>query len=118
MSSKTISNEWSYRNSFHSDISFIRTGWNIVAFHDKINKRGDLGMINPSKKLIAPIIITIILVLYLTAYLLALVFITMPLIVKIIGGLVLFGLIGISVFVLIERIKEIRSGEEDDLSKY
>jgi len=27
-------------------------------------------------------------------------------------------LIGVSIFVLIERIKEIRGGEEDDLSKY
>jgi hypothetical protein len=28
------------------------------------------------------------------------------------------GLMGVSVFVLIERIKEIRSGDEDDLGKY
>lgn len=75
-------------------------------------------MINPSKKLIAPIVITIILVIYLTTYLLSLIFITMPFIIKFIGALVLFGLIGVSVFVLNERIKEIRSGEEDDLSKY
>lgn len=27
-------------------------------------------------------------------------------------------LIGVSVFVLVERIKEVRSGEEDDLSQY
>lgn len=75
-------------------------------------------MINPSKKLIAPIVITIVLVIYLTTYLLALIFITMPFMIKFIGALVLIGLIGVSVFVLNERIKEIRSGEEDDLSKY
>lgn len=97
---------------------FIRRLWNTVIFHDKIIKRGDLDMINPSKKLIAPIVITIVLVIYLTTYLLALIFITMPFMIKFIGALVLIGLIGVSVFVLNERIKEIRSGEEDDLSKY
>jgi hypothetical protein len=38
--------------------------------------------------------------------------------IKIIGTLIPLALIGVSVYVLIERIKEIRSGEEDDLSKY
>ena len=75
-------------------------------------------MYNSIKKLIAPIVITIILVLYLIAYILGLIFIDMPFIGKFIGALVLLGLIGVSVYVLIERIKEIRSGEEDDLSKY
>ena len=37
---------------------------------------------------------------------------------QIIIGIVFLGLCGVAVFVLIERIKEIRSGEEDDLSQY
>ena len=75
-------------------------------------------MKNSSKKLIAPIAITISLVIYFIAYLLSWVFESIPMIGKFIGGFILLALIGVSIFVLMERIKEIRSGEEDDLSKY
>lgn len=42
----------------------------------------------------------------------------LPLWVRLGAGAVALGLGGVTVFVLVERIKEIRSGEEDDLSKY
>ena len=71
-----------------------------------------------SKKLIAPIIITILLAAYLVMSMIVWVLNPVLLVGKIIGILVPSALIGVSVFVLIERIKEIRSGEEDDLSKY
>lgn len=42
----------------------------------------------------------------------------MPIPGKILAVIIPLALIGIIIFVLIERIKEIRSGEYDDLSKY
>jgi archaellum biogenesis protein FlaJ (TadC family) len=71
-----------------------------------------------SKKLIAPIVITALLAVYLFVFLIMLAFVPAPLMIKIIGVVVPLALIGASVYVLIERIKEIRSGEEDDLGKY
>ena len=69
------------------------------------------------RKLIAPIIITILLVSY---FLFSIPFLLDGnLTVK--SVFVLFiplGFIGVSIYVLIERIKEIRSGDEDDLGKY
>lgn len=41
-----------------------------------------------------------------------------PDIIKIIIGIIIFALIGVSIYVLVERIKEIRRRENDDLSKY
>lgn len=70
------------------------------------------------KKLIAPIVITILLSLYFIGYVVASFFISMPLLFRIITIGIPLVLVGVSVFVLVERIKEIRSGEEDDLSKY
>jgi hypothetical protein len=70
------------------------------------------------KKLIAPIIITVLLVAYLVFYVYLCITTPISILLKIIGCLVLISLIGASVFVLVERIKEIRSGEEDDLGKY
>lgn len=72
-----------------------------------------------NKKLIAPIIITVLLVLYFMGYALMIAVIDdLPLIAKLIGFLIPALLTGVSVSVLAERIKEVRSGEEDDLSKY
>ena len=70
------------------------------------------------KKMIAPLIITCLLVIYFLFFVLGIISIPDPLWVKIIMLLVLLFLIGVSIFVLVERINEIRSGEEDDLSKY
>lgn len=70
------------------------------------------------KKMIAPIIITIAILLYLTLYLVFL----LP-VMKFIPAIILFAApllaLGIAmIYVLKSRINEIRSGEEDDLSNY
>lgn len=71
------------------------------------------------KQLIAPIVITILLLLYYLGFAAFLIFGTSVLLpVKLLTGLIPLPLAGVSIYVLIERIKEIRSGEEDDLSKY
>lgn len=72
-----------------------------------------------TKKLIAPVIITILIIFYYFIYIWMGVYIDeMPIIMKII--LIIFGIgfIGLSIFMLFERIGEIKGGEEDDLSKY
>jgi apolipoprotein N-acyltransferase len=71
------------------------------------------------KKLIAPIVITVLIVLYYAAFAAACILIRgIPVWLKLVGGIVPLLFAGVSVFVLIERIKEVRSGEEDDLSQY
>ena len=75
-------------------------------------------MKSSNKKLIAPMVITVLLVAYLVVFFVTWIYIPIPVIGKIIGSLIPLALIGVSIYVLIERIKEIRSGEEDDLSKY
>lgn len=71
------------------------------------------------RKMLAPIIISAVLVLYYAAFALACTLIDgMPLFIKIIAGGVPLLIAGIVIAVLIERIREIKSGEEDDLSEY
>lgn len=70
------------------------------------------------RKMIAPIVITALMAVFLFLYLGLLFFVGVPVWVKIAVGAVLALDYGVSVFVLVERIKEIRSGEEDDLSQY
>lgn len=70
-----------------------------------------------TKKMIAPVIIIAILIAYYAGFFI-LCMSTIPSALKLLFGLVPLLLIGVSIYVLIERIKEIRSGEEDDLSKY
>jgi len=82
-------------------------------------RRGGTLMKKHAKKMVAPIVITVLLALYCIGF--ALTFLRvreMPLLVKLVGGIVPLLLLGVSVYVLVERIKEIRSGEEDDLSQY
>ena len=71
------------------------------------------------KKMIAPILITVISLAYLIVF--GVIFITvpgLPLLLSVTGGILWLFLAGVSIFVFVERIKEIRSGEEDDLSQY
>lgn len=70
------------------------------------------------KKMMAPLIITCILLIYFGFFILGIISIPDALWIKIIGIVIPLALIGVSIFVLIERIKEIGSGEEDDLGKY
>lgn len=68
------------------------------------------------RKMAAPVIITILLVCVLIGYLVGIMLIPFPW--SLVGAAVIVALIGVSIFVLRERIQEIRSGEEDDLGKY
>lgn len=70
------------------------------------------------KKIIAPAVITALLVVFLVVIMIAWLSDPLPPSLKFIGVIVLLGLIAVSAYVLIERIREIRSGEEDDLGKY
>lgn len=70
------------------------------------------------KKMIAPIIIVAILCIYYIGFAVVCMMIPMAIIVKLILVLIPLALAGVGIYVCIERIKEIRSGEEDDLSKY
>ncbi len=74
--------------------------------------------VSHAKKIIAPVIITVLLVLYFLSSILLGWHQSMPGFARVINIVASLGLIGMSIFVLLERIKEIRSGEEDDLSKY
>lgn len=72
-----------------------------------------------NKKVIAPIIITFLLILYFTPFLLGAMNLSNKLWgIKVTGVLIFIGVIGLSIYVCVERIREIRSGEENDLSKY
>lgn len=75
-------------------------------------------MTKQEKKMIAPVIITILFVLYFFGYAAMVVWLRPPWYVLVLGILILVCLAGVLIAMLIERIKEIRSGEEDDLSKY
>ncbi len=70
------------------------------------------------RRFVAPVVITVFLVIILVSYMFF--WSVMPIHVWLKLGLlcVFLGLIGISVYNLCERIEEIRSGEEDDLSQY
>jgi fucose 4-O-acetylase-like acetyltransferase len=70
------------------------------------------------KKLIAPFIITCIITVLLVYFVIEIVNAPDQLGLKIMGAIIVLFLLGGSIFVFIERIKEIRSGEEDDLSQY
>ncbi len=81
-------------------------------------KNTDGGIPMKIKKLIAPIIIIALLLVYLAVFIISWYNIYSPILVKVIGIIIGVFLMGGSIFVLIERIKEVRSGEEDDLGKY
>ncbi len=71
------------------------------------------------KKMAAPIIIAVLLILWYIGMAIACFCIPeIPFIFKILMAIIPAAISGVVSFVLAERIKEIRSGEEDDLSKY
>ena len=74
---------------------------------------------NHGKKMIARIIITMLLVLYYGG--LAIVFILcpgIPFLLRLLTIVIPLALAGTMIGVLVSRIREIKGGEEDDLSKY
>jgi hypothetical protein len=71
------------------------------------------------KKMIAPIVITAVFVLYFIGFAILIAFEEyIPFFIKLLGCVIPLLLAGVCIYVFVERIKEIRSGEEDDLSKY
>lgn len=71
------------------------------------------------KKMAAPVIIAVLLILWYIGMAIACFCIPeIPFIFKILMAIIPAAISGVISFVLAERIKEIRSGEEDDLSKY
>lgn len=70
------------------------------------------------KKMVAPIVITIIMILYFVCYFGFLLSLMHTVLQKVLLG-ICPALLGIGmIYVCVERIKEIRGGEEDDLSQY
>ena len=76
-----------------------------------------MTMHSHKKKMIAPIIVTIIMILYYIVY--------FGFLLSLLDGLWRYALgivplafSGITLYVCIERIREIRKGEEDDISQY
>ena len=70
-------------------------------------------------KLAAPIVISVLVGLWLLGYA-VLIFLVpaIPLWIKLLGAVIPLALLGVTRYVLCERIKEVRSGEEDDLDNY
>ena len=71
------------------------------------------------RKLAAPIVISVLVGLWLLGYA-VLIFLVpaIPLWIQLVGAAIPLALLGVTIYVLCERIKEIRSGEEDDLDNY
>ena len=69
------------------------------------------------KKIIAPIIVTCVMVIYYVAYF-GLLITALNGIWKVLFGLVPFVFAAVMIKVCLERIEEIKGGEEDDLSQY
>ena len=74
-------------------------------------------MQSKKRKMIAPIVVTVLLVLYFAFYFGLLVFL-LPGFWKISLGVAPFLLAAVMIGVCVQRIHEIKKGEEDDLSQY
>lgn len=70
------------------------------------------------KKMIAPIVVGLISIIYYAFFFALILAIPMWLGVKLLLGIIPLALIGVMIAVVCSRIKEIEGGEEDDLSQY
>ncbi len=71
-----------------------------------------------NKKMVAPIVITVFVILYFVIYFGVFVFIVDSWLWRILFAIIPVGMSGLMIHVCRQRIKEIRSKEEDDLSQY
>nr|WP_252722084.1 hypothetical protein [Treponema socranskii] len=71
-----------------------------------------------TKKMIAPTVIVFLILAYYIAFGVFFVKFAAPLILKLIGIIVPAALSAAFIWLLVQRIKEIKGGEEDDLGKY
>jgi hypothetical protein len=69
------------------------------------------------KKMVAPILITIFIVLYYALYF-GFIISYLEGILRILFGIIPLALSVVMIYVCVQRIKEIKGGEEDDLSQY
>ncbi len=70
-----------------------------------------------NKKMVSPIVVTVLMIIYYVVYFGFLITVVDG-IFKILLGIIPLAFAGVMIYVCIERIKEIKGGEEDDLSKY
>ena len=70
------------------------------------------------RKYIAPIIIGVITIVYLLAMLSVLIYTEEAIWIKVLVSIIILSLNGVTIYVVNERINEIKGGEEDDISKY
>ncbi len=70
------------------------------------------------KKYLAPLVVAVLMIIYFIVYFSIFIMLIENPVFKVLLGMIPAIFSGIMIYVLIERIKEIRSGEEDDLSKY
>lgn len=75
-------------------------------------------MKNHRRKMVAPIIITVLVILYFIAYFGLLIYLVENTVLKLLLGIIPALLAAVMIYVCIQRIKEIKGGEEDDLSQY
>ena len=71
-----------------------------------------------NRKMLAPIIIGILIAFYMMIWISSLFFLDAPGVLVILFGIPMLALLFLWIHVVKERLDEIRSGEEDDLSKY
>ena len=69
------------------------------------------------KKIIAPVVVTIFMVLYFIFYF-TMIIRTVTGLARVLLGIIPLAFIIVMIAVCVQRIKEIRSGDEDDLGKY
>lgn len=86
-------------------------------YNEKKPSNGVMILNTHKRKMIAPIVVTVLLVLYYCLYFGVLIY-AVPQLWKYILGIFPVAFSGVSIYVCIERIKEIKEGEEDDLSQY
>lgn len=70
------------------------------------------------KKMVAPIVVTVLLIVYYGLYFGLLMWLMEFMWLRVLFGIIPVALGAVMIYVCIQRIQEIRSGEEDDLSKY
>ena len=71
-----------------------------------------------SRKMISPIIITAVFVIYFVLYFAMIIFTVPNIVLKVMLGVIPALLGAAMIYVCMQRIKEIKGGEEDDLGKY
>ena len=82
-----------------------------------IKRRQVMRVNKQKKKMVAPIVVTVLMVLYYVLYF-GLLMALLPGVWKLLFGVFPFLFAVVTIAVCVERIREIKKGEEDDLSQY